>query len=83
MQEHYFGHRHNVIHAALHPSGSIIATADDGATPVIHVWEANTRVVLAILPGLWHGPELATMKFSADGTLLAVVTKVGAELPAS
>ena len=50
-QRYYRGHNAAVLATAVHPHGTIVASAGLGAEPAVHVWESTTVQSLAILRG--------------------------------
>lgn len=57
---------HNVVSAALHPDGSLLAAAYDDHT--IHIWDVTTRQEVMTLFG--HDALITDLRFSPDGKLL-------------
>jgi len=57
---------HNVVSAALHPAGNLLAAAYDDHT--IHIWDTQTRQEIMTLFG--HNDFVTDLRFSPDGEFL-------------
>jgi hypothetical protein len=62
-QRYYRGHTAQVSATALHPSGTLLASAALGADPQIHVWDAHSLHTLACLRGA-HAGGIGALAFS-------------------
>eukprot|EP01041_Mallomonas_annulata_P001147 gene1147-2216_t len=51
---------------------TLVASGECGLKPAIHVWDCDTRIVLATLQG-FHRRGILSLDFSPDGTRLATV----------
>ncbi len=64
---------HNVVSAALHPDGSLLAAVYDDHT--IHIWDTSTRQEIMTLFG--HTGLITDLRFSPDGKLLISASQDG------
>src|SRR3546814_9576639 len=59
-QQFYQGHRSALSSIALHPCGNIVATADIGKPPSIHVWSVDLMNCLSYLVGFHDYTEIGS-----------------------
>lgn len=69
----YQGHRAALSSIAMHPSGGIVATADVGQPPSVHVWCVDELACLSYLVG-FHDYPVSCLKFSPEGKELASIS---------
>ena len=67
------GHTENIVALSAAESSPLVASAQEGALPLIRLWDRDLGVPLAILQQ--HACDMHSLDLTADGTLLAAVGK--------
>ena len=72
-QRMYVGHTDDVESMAMHPERTLVATAQVGKVPAIHVWDADSLELACEPISGFHTRGVCAMSFSPDGSLLATI----------
>ena len=69
-QSFYEGHANKITCMSVHPSKSIVATAEASASPSIHLWSVSTCVCLRRIK-THHSGSVVGLAFNYEGGLVA------------
>ena len=72
-QQFLIGHTADVCSLSAAETTPLVASAQEGALPIIRLWDRDKCVPLAILQQ--HASDMHTLSLTADGSLLAAVGK--------
>uniref|UniRef100_T1JGP8 WD repeat-containing protein 55 homolog n=1 Tax=Strigamia maritima TaxID=126957 RepID=T1JGP8_STRMM len=71
-QRFYQGHTNDILSLCLHPLEDLVASAQVGSRPAIHVWSDETLAAVSIMceKGVGRGSCACCLNFSGDGAKL-------------